>query len=91
MTLTESKNSVTYLIKNKCIHRTHDTEYNLLILVSGMIDEFVDCFDLDTVLLEDNIKNILLIKRFNSFQIIEMICFKVNILLLSVFFFRKHK
>jgi len=56
-----------------------------------MIDEFIDCFDLDTVLLENNVENVLLIERFNSFQVVEMICFKVNILLLSVFFFRKCK
>jgi len=56
-----------------------------------MIDEFVDCFDLDTILLEDNVENVLFIKRFNSFQIIKMIYFKMNILLLSIFFFREHK
>ncbi len=56
-----------------------------------MIDEFVDCFDLDTVHLEDNLENVLLIEKLNSLQVIEMICFKVNIFLLSIFFFRKHK
>ena len=61
MTLTESKNSVTYSIKNKCIHKTHDTEYSLLILVSDIVDKHVDCFDLATVHFEDNVKNVLLI------------------------------
>jgi len=56
-----------------------------------MIDEFVDYFDLDTVHLEDNFKNVLLVKRFNSLQVVKMIYFKVNIFLLSVFFFREHK
>ena len=91
MILTESKDSVTYLIKNKCICRTYDTEYSLFILVSDMIDEFIDCFNLDTVHLEDNFKNVLFIKKFNSLQIVEMICFKVNIFLLSIFFFRERK
>jgi len=66
MTLTESRDSVTYSVKNKCIHKTHDTEYSLLVLVSNMIDEFIDCFNLDTVYLEDNLENVLLVKRFNS-------------------------
>ncbi len=65
MTLTESKDFVTYSIKNKCIHRTHDTEYSLLVLVSDMINELVDCFDLNTVHFEDNFKNVLFIKRLN--------------------------
>jgi len=56
-----------------------------------MIDEFIDCFDLDTVLLEDNVENVLFIKRLDSLQVVEMICSKVNILLLSVFLFRERK
>jgi len=56
-----------------------------------MINEFVDCFDLDIIHLEDNLENVLLVERFDSLQIVEMICFKVNIFLLSVFFFRKCK
>jgi len=56
-----------------------------------MIDKFVDCFDLDTVLLEDNVENMLLIKKFDFLQVVEMICFKMNILLLSIFFFKEHK
>jgi len=91
MILTESKNFVTYLIENKCIHRTHDIKYSLFILVLDMIDEFIDCFDLDTVYLEDNFKNVLLIKRLDSLQVVEMICFKVNIFLLSIFFFKECK
>ncbi len=65
MTLTESKDFVTYSIKNKCIHRTHDTEYSLLVLVSDMINELVDCFDLNTIHFENNFKNVLFIKRLN--------------------------
>jgi len=91
MTLTESKDFVTYSIEYKCIHKTHDTKYSLLILVSIMIDEFVDCFDFDTVLLEDNVENVLFIERFNFLQVVETICFKTNILLLSIFLFRKCK
>jgi len=56
-----------------------------------MIDEFVNCFDLDTVHLEDNLKNVLLVERFNSFQVVKMIYFKANIFLLSIFFFRERK
>jgi len=56
-----------------------------------MIDEFVDCFDLDTVHLEDNLENVLLIEKLNFFQVVETICFKANISLLSVFFFRECK
>jgi len=56
-----------------------------------MINEFVDCFDLDTIHLEDNLKNVLLIERLNSLQVVEMICFKANIFFLSIFFFREHK
>jgi len=56
-----------------------------------MIDEFVDCFDLDTVHLEDNLENVLLIERLNFLQVVETICFKANISLLSVFFFRECK
>jgi len=56
-----------------------------------MIDEFIDCFDLDTVLLEDNVKNVLFIKRLNFLQVIEMICFKMNIFLLSIFLFKEHE
>jgi len=91
MTLTESKDFVTYSIKNKCIHKIHDTEYSFLVLVSDMIDEFVDCFNLDTVHLEDNLENVLLVKRLDFLQVVEIICFKVNISLLSVFFFRERK
>jgi len=91
MTLTKSKDFVTYSIENKCICKTYDTEYSLFILVSDMIDEFVDCFDLDTVYLEDNLENVLLIERLDFLQVIEMICFKANISLLSVFFFRECK
>ena len=91
MTLTESKNSVTYSVKNKCICRTHDTKYSFLVLVSDMINEFIDCFDLDTVHLENNLENMLLIERLDSLQVVEMICFKANISLLSVFFFRERK
>ncbi len=43
------------------------------------------------LILEDNFKNVLLIERFNFLQVVKMICFKVNILLISVFYFRKHK
>jgi hypothetical protein len=56
-----------------------------------MINEFIDCFDLDTVLLENNVKNVLLIEKFNSLQVVKMIYFKANILLLSIFLFRKRK
>ncbi len=91
MTLTESKNSVTYSIKNKCIHKTHDTEYSLLILVSDIIDEHVDCFDLVTVHFKDNVENVLLIKRFNLLQVVEKIYFKANISFISVFYFRECK
>jgi len=91
MTLTESKDFVTYLIKNKCIHKTHDTKYNLLVLVSDMIDEFVACFDLDTVHLKDNLENVLLVKKLDFLQVVETICFKANIFFLSIFFFREHK
>jgi len=56
-----------------------------------MIDELVDCFDLDTVHLENNLKNVLLVERLNFLQVVEMIYFKANIFLLSVFFFREHK
>ncbi len=56
-----------------------------------MINEFVDCFDLDTVHFEDNLENVLLVERLNSLQVVEMIYFKANIFLLSVFFFREHK
>ncbi len=65
MTLIESKDFVTYSIKNKCIHKTHNTEYSFLVLVSDMINELVDYFNLDTVHLEDNFENVLLIKRLN--------------------------
>jgi len=56
-----------------------------------MINEFVDCFDLDTVHLENNLKNVLLVERLDSLQVVEMICFKANISLLSIFFFKEHK
>jgi len=65
MTLTESRNFVTYSIKNKCICRIHDIKYSLLILVSDIIDEHVDCFDLATVHFKDNVENVLLIERLN--------------------------
>jgi len=63
MTLTESKDSVTYSIKNKCIHKIHDIKYSFLILVSNIVDEHVDCFDLATVHFKDNVENVLLIER----------------------------
>jgi len=78
-------------MKNKCICKIHDTKYSLLVLVSIMIDEFIDCFDLDTVLLKDNVENVLLIKRLDFLQVVKMICFKANILLFSIFFFRECK
>jgi len=56
-----------------------------------MIDELIDCFNLDTVHLEDNFENVLLVERLNSLQVVKMIYFKVNIFLLSVFFFRERK
>ncbi len=56
-----------------------------------MIDEFIDCFNLDTVHLEDNLENVLFVKRLDSLQVIKMICFKVNILFTSVFYFKEHK
>jgi len=56
-----------------------------------MIDEFVDCFDLDTIHFEDNLENVLLIERLDSLQVIKMICFKANIFLISIFYFREHK
>jgi len=56
-----------------------------------MIDKFIDCFDLDTVHLEDNLENMLLVERLDSLQVVEMICFKANISLLSIFFFRERK
>jgi len=56
-----------------------------------MINELVDYFDLDTVHLEDNLENVLLVKRLNSFQVVETICFKANISFLSIFFFREYK
>jgi len=91
MTLTESKDFVTYSVKNKCIHKIYDTEYSLLILVSDIIDEHVDYFDLATVHFENNIENVLLIKRLDFLQVVKMICFKANIFFISVFYFKECK
>jgi len=56
-----------------------------------MIDEHVDYFNLDTVHFEDNVKNVLLIKRLNFLQVVKMICFKVNIFFILIFYFREHE
>ncbi len=67
MILTKDKNSVTYLIKNKYIRKTYNTEYNFLVFILNIINKLVNYFNLNIILLEDNVKNILFIERFNFF------------------------
>ncbi len=67
MILTKDKDFVIYLIKNKYIRKTHDIEYNLLVLILNIINNFVNCFNLNIILLEDNVTNVFFIKRFNFF------------------------
>ncbi len=61
----KDKDFVTYSVKNKYIRKTHDTEYNFLVLISDIVNKLVNCFNLNTVLLEDNDANVLFIKRLN--------------------------
>ncbi len=65
MTLTKDKDSVTYLIKNKYIRKTYNLKYNLLVLILNIINKLVNCFNLNIIFLKNNVKNVLLIKRFN--------------------------
>ena len=64
MILTKDKDFIIYLIKNKYIRKTHNTEYNFLVLILNIINELVNYLNLNTVFLEDNIKNVLFINRF---------------------------
>ena len=65
MILTKDKDFITYLIKNKYIRKTHDIEYNFLVLILNILNKLVNYFNLNIVFLEDNNANMLLIKRFN--------------------------
>ncbi len=65
MILTKDKDFIIYLIKNKYIYKTHNIKYNFLVLILNIINKLVNYFNFNIILFEDNIKNVLFIKRLN--------------------------